>query len=81
MCQVGGKCADRATDAPCAEWWQVWLYFLGFVLTWASLFAKLWRITALVINPTLQVPPVSLAAIKHRPSPRPVPTLHTSNHS
>jgi ABC-type branched-subunit amino acid transport system substrate-binding protein len=35
----------RRLDAACMAW--PWLYFLGFSLTFSSLFAKLWRIRAL----------------------------------
>ena len=47
-----------ALDAACIA--QVWLYFIGFGVSMGTLFAKLWRVKQILVNPSLRAKNVSV---------------------
>ena len=57
----GGRGLYPTLDIACNA--QVWLYCIGFALTFGSLFAKLWRIKRVLINPSLSQVKISKASM------------------
>ena len=49
---VGARGRYPELDASCER--QVWYFFIGNSLTFGSLVAKLWRVTVLLVNPTMR---------------------------
>ena len=48
-------------DAACNS--VVWLYSIGFVLSFGSLFAKLWRVKRVLVNPSLRNVKISVKSL------------------